>query len=255
MLDRVLIRGQGWGPADTEKGAREDADIRTRLLERKTKARTGSRPISHRSFRQAVRDLEGLGLICVFRRRGRPSRVRPVWWSLTKGFNLEAADAAWGKLATLAAALSLPRPCPLLAPLLPPHFPLTSPSPVRQRSPSIPGSDADLNEIAGGNSGGTLRRITDDVERITRGRRDRDDRPPRLDGLSPCPFDLFQRAKTRRENRAPMETVQSPGPSKEELAKIREGLDRIWGANWRKTVAVHGPEGSEHEDLEPAGPF
>jgi len=113
LLDRVLIRGEGWGPGDPLRGERRFLELFPGLLAKRARKRGGSRHES--TYRRALARGERLGLLLVERRSGLPPLVSPSWWTHPAD---GSADGLPERIWSAAAARILPAFCaPLARPL------------------------------------------------------------------------------------------------------------------------------------------
>lgn len=113
LLDRVLIRGEGWGPGDPLRGERRLLELFPGLLAKRARKRGASRHES--TYRRALARGEQLGLLLVERRSGLPPLVSPAWWRHPADLpERDLAERIW----SAAAARILPAWCaPLARPL------------------------------------------------------------------------------------------------------------------------------------------
>lgn len=109
LLDRVLIRGEGWGPGDPLRGERRVLELLPSRLAKKACKRERTR--SERTYRRAIAEGERLGLLLVHRRSGGlPPLVSPSWWRHPADLpETDLAERVWSAAAARILSAACPR--------------------------------------------------------------------------------------------------------------------------------------------------
>lgn len=165
-VDRVVIRGEGWGPSDPLRGERRSVELIAARLHRQAlrrqkrppdPTRQRGRAWSVRTYRRAIAEGERLGLLRVHRRPGLPPLVSPSWWT-------HPADGSADGLPELVWSAAAAR---ILSPVCPLSVLSLSAPPVRSESAPISRTPSGLQGPDPGQTGGTVYSVTENRVRDT----------------------------------------------------------------------------------------